>query len=76
MNNYYKMILNKGEYTDSTGKHHAALMEVLTGKTPGGIDITLIMDTIKNVCSEVENQIFAGRDPRTIYKSEYEIATD
>ena len=69
-------ILNKGEYTDSTGKHHAALMEVLTGKTPGGIDITLIMDTIKNVCSEVENQIFAGRDPRTIYKSEYEIATD
>ena len=51
-------------------------MEVLTGKTPGGIDITLIMDIIKQVCSDVENQIFAGRDPRTIYKSEYEIATD
>jgi len=33
------------------------------------------MDTIKTVCTNIENSIFNGRDPRTIYKSEYEIAT-
>lgn len=70
-----EQILTSKEYTDSTGKHHAALMQVLTSKTPGGIDINTIMETIKKTCEDVENRIFAGRDPRTIYKTEYKIST-
>lgn len=68
-------ILNSQDYTDPQGKHHTALMQVLTGKVPGGVDIDSIIDTIKKTCEDVERSIFNGRDPRTIYKSEYKIAT-
>lgn len=68
-------IINSKDYTDSTGKHHAALMSVLTNKIPGSLPIEEIMQVIASTCEKVEQSIFNGRDPRTVYKSEYKIGT-
>ena len=69
-------ILNSKEYTDASGKHHNSLKTIMESNTPGGIDIDTIMSIIKKTCEDVEAAIFNGRDPRTKYKSEYEVATD
>ena len=50
-------------------------MDVLTKKVAGGVTISDIRNIIKTTCERVEGSIFNGRNPKTIYKSEYKIAT-
>ena len=75
LNKAIDTIQNSKEYTDKEGIHHAALMDVLTKKVAGGVTISDIRNIIKTTCERVEGSIFNGRNPKTIYKSEYKIAT-
>lgn len=68
-------IISGKSYVDSEGVAHQPLLSVLTSKIPGGASIEDIMSKILETCKKVEASIFNGRDPRTIYKSEYQVST-
>lgn len=63
-------------YTDKNGINHASLMEVLTQSEASKSTIDEIMEKLKTIVSNVEDNVFNGRQVGTKFFSEYEIGTN